>query len=131
MPIRDEMKKLYLPKKEWDELRAERLKAQGDKCLWCAAPNHVHVYRYNKKWYYDEPIDWMTGKPFPNRKVRIVLTIAHLDHDPRNNAPSNTPALCQACHNSHDAKHRARGRVEREDAKKISEYNNRMKGDLS
>lgn len=41
------------------------------------------------------------------RTVKIVLTVAHLDHDPTNNALDNLRALCQRCHNRHDAKHRA------------------------
>jgi hypothetical protein len=111
MPIRPEMKNLYPPKNEWEALRAARLKAQGNRCLFCRVENHS--YRENSA----------------GRMIRIILTIAHLDHDPRNSAPENTPALCQACHNSHDAKHRARGRIEREDARKIAEYNERMKGE--
>ncbi len=35
----------------------------------------------------------------------IVLTVAHLDHDPRNCDRSNLKALCQACHLRYDAKH--------------------------
>ena len=30
---------------------------------------------------------------------RALLTVAHLDHDPGNNAEDNLAALCQACHN--------------------------------
>ena len=38
--------------------------------------------------------------------IKIVLTIAHLDHDIANNDHSNLRALCQRCHNRHDTKHR-------------------------
>lgn len=41
---------------------------------------------------------------------KIVLTIAHLDHDPTNNNPSNLRALCQKCHNNYDKEHRAETR---------------------
>ena len=37
----------------------------------------------------------------------IVLTIAHLDHDPANCDESNLLALCQRCHNRMDAQFRA------------------------
>jgi glyoxylase-like metal-dependent hydrolase (beta-lactamase superfamily II) len=57
------------------------------------------------EWFF-KPNAW--GYP-----VKVVLTIAHLDHDPGNNAIENTPALCQLCHNRHDAKHRAEGRKRR------------------
>jgi hypothetical protein len=37
----------------------------------------------------------------------IVLTVAHLDHDPRNCELSNLKALCQKCHLGYDAQHHA------------------------
>ena len=39
---------------------------------------------------------------------RVVLTIAHLDHDPAHNTWENLRALCQRCHLHHDARQRAR-----------------------
>ena len=33
----------------------------------------------------------------------VVLTTAHLDHNPANNARRNLRALCQLCHNLNDA----------------------------
>lgn len=36
---------------------------------------------------------------------RIVLTIAHLDHAPENNDPTNLRALCQRCHLAWDKEH--------------------------
>ena len=57
--------------------------------------------------------------------VKIVLTTAHLDHDPTNNdgmdqggpilpkERSNLRAWCQKCHNSYDATHRRAGIEER------------------
>jgi len=29
---------------------------------------------------------------------KVVLTVAHLDHDPTNNEPDNLRAMCQRCH---------------------------------
>lgn len=40
--------------------------------------------------------------------VRVVLTTAHLDHDPSNNDEANLKALCQRCHLKHDGAHHAR-----------------------
>lgn len=39
------------------------------------------------------------------RIIRIVLTIAHLDHTPENCADDNLRAWCQRCHLAYDAKH--------------------------
>lgn len=37
--------------------------------------------------------------------TRIVLTVAHIDHDKTNNDFKNLAALCQRCHLNHDLKH--------------------------
>ena len=47
------------------------------------------------------------GSEYEGRGVRVVLTIAHLDHDERNNDPSNLRALCQLHHLRHDARDNA------------------------
>jgi len=43
------------------------------------------------------------GKPHPVTGSIVVLTVAHLDHDPSNNDPTNLRAMCQRCHLAHDA----------------------------
>jgi hypothetical protein len=48
----------------------------------------------------------------------VRLTIAHLDHDPRNNADENIQALCERCHCRLDSKHHAENaRATREEKK--------------
>ncbi len=42
--------------------------------------------------------------PHPVTGSRVVLTIAHMDHDPGNNDPGNLRALCQRCHLTYDAR---------------------------
>jgi hypothetical protein len=42
--------------------------------------------------------------------IVIVLTIAHLDHDVKNNDFSNLKALCQRCHNRYDVGYRKANR---------------------
>jgi hypothetical protein len=50
------------------------------------------------------------GQLHPVTGARVVLTTAHLDHDPTNNDPSNLRAGCQLCHNRHDVSHRVESR---------------------
>lgn len=38
------------------------------------------------------------AKPHPVTGSRVVLTVAHLDHDPTNCADENLRAWCQRCH---------------------------------
>jgi hypothetical protein len=45
--------------------------------------------------------------------IKVVLTIAHLNHTPEDCRPENLRALCQRCHNQYDAKHRAETRKKR------------------
>ena len=88
MPIKPENRARY--PKDWKRIREEILKRADNKCEFCGVENHT--MRLNPK----------TGK-----EVRIILTIAHLDHIPENCDLSNLRALCQKCHNTYDAKHRA------------------------
>lgn len=42
--------------------------------------------------------------------ARVVLTTAHLDHQPENCDPANLRAMCQACHLNYDREHHAETR---------------------
>lgn len=44
------------------------------------------------------------GSLIVGKLSRIVLTVAHLDHDEQNNNLNNLRALCQRCHLKHDRK---------------------------
>lgn len=52
------------------------------------------------------------GEPHPETGSRVVLTVAHLDHNPQNCAPDNLRALCQCCHLRYDAAEHARHAAE-------------------
>lgn len=41
-----------------------------------------------------------------NKFIKVVLTVAHLDHDIKNNSFFNLKAMCQKCHNNYDKEHR-------------------------
>lgn len=96
-------------------IRPMILERAGNCCEECSVPNYAilakpdrEILRRNTSHAEARtavkdcnPIDIQDGF------VIIVLTIAHLDHFPLNNAPENLRALCQKCHNRHDAKHRA------------------------
>ena len=42
--------------------------------------------------------------------IKIVLTIAHLDHDITNNDYNNLKAMCQKCHLNYDKEHHKKSR---------------------
>ena len=97
MPIRPENKKRY--PKNWKQIRTQILDRAGERCEFCGAENHTYVMKAGTE-------DWKYPK-----WVKVVLTIAHLDHTPENWEPSNLRALCQRCHNRYDAAHRATTRA--------------------
>jgi 5-methylcytosine-specific restriction endonuclease McrA len=88
MPIRAENKSLY--PKDWKAISLSIRARAGNVCETegCGAVN---------------------GQPHPITGSNVVLTVAHLDHDPRNCDPSNLKAWCQRCHNRYDAPMRAAG----------------------
>lgn len=57
-------------------------RAKGN-CEWCGAVNY---------------------QPHPVTCSKVVLTVAHIDHDKTNNRFGNLAALCQKCHLGHDIK---------------------------
>jgi hypothetical protein len=133
MPIRPENKYRYPP--NWYEISQEIRRRADHKCEWCGVPNGELGGRSpGGKWHKARPLGnyglGSSGLVWPNegdwawcegwdkmlRIVRIVLTVAHLDHTPENCDPENLKCLCQRCHNRYDAPHRAAGIRERRDA---------------
>ena len=71
-----------------------------------------------KTFWFENESDFLRAKQFSLRdtkKVKVVLTIAHLDHDETNHAVSldRLAALCQYCHLNYDAKEKYRRAGER------------------
>ncbi len=50
------------------------------------------------------------------RRIRVVLTIGHLNHTPGDDRDENLKALCQWCHFHHDKAHHKQTRCIRKDA---------------
>lgn len=130
MPIRDERRNLYPP--NWPQI-SERIRARdGNACKWCGVPNgRLGGRDAQGNWWDAQPMGekllrlewpkpgewWWCSKrghslPMKLRIIRIVLTVAHLDHDEANCADENLAALCQRCHLRYDAKHHARNAAE-------------------
>ena len=88
MPISKENKKRYPP--NWEQISMHiRFVRANNKCEFCGARNYALHPETNK---------------------RVVLSVAHLDHQPENNDFSNLKALCQRCHLRYDARHHAQTR---------------------
>lgn len=111
MPIAPENRHLY--GRDWKQIRQSILARAGDKCEWCGVQNRAVGFRdprdRSKFYDLDDPTgdaawdEFDTDEESAKAVIQIVLTIAHIDRDPRNNDPANLAALCQRCHLRHDA----------------------------
>ena len=92
MPIRPENKSRYPT--DWAlRSRFVRFSRAKNRCEWCGAENY---------------------QPHPITGAHVVLTVAHVfDDRPEACSLLNLAALCQKCHNGHDAKARQQRRKER------------------
>jgi hypothetical protein len=89
MPIRPSQRALYPP--DWKAISARIREREGNRCKWCGAENY---------------------QPHPRTGKRVVLTVAHLNHDERDCVDTNLAALCQGCHLRYDAKEHAKHAAE-------------------
>jgi glyoxylase-like metal-dependent hydrolase (beta-lactamase superfamily II) len=104
----------YHPK--WSLIsRLIRYRRAGNKCEQCHVPNHAFVNRNpDGSWRFAMSLAAKSEYEQYGWKVRelarhlectyIILTVAHLDHNKRNNRFSNLKCLCQRCHFAHDRK---------------------------
>jgi len=83
------------------EIRPDILNRAGHRCEGSPKYPNCHASNY---------------EPHPVTGSRVILTIAHFDHDRTNNDYDNLWAWCQRCHLTHDARHhtqtRRRNRIE-------------------
>lgn len=100
----------------WRDIRAAVLERAGNRCENCGVANKAVGARDKAgNWHDGQRIAYMNSTEgdllfdgqYP-KIIRIVLTVAHLNHDVADNDMGNLRALCQKCHLSHDAKHHAR-----------------------
>lgn len=125
MPIRASEKARY--PKDWKAISARIRESDGNRCKHCQVPNGASVLRLRvdeSQWCIpkngeEQSSEWLSIWRGP---IRIVLTVAHLDHQPENCADENLAALCQRCHLRYDsAHHRKNAAVTRRSRKAIGD----------
>lgn len=130
MPIRPENRALYPA--DWKAIsRRIRHERAGNRCEQCKAPNGELIVRAEDGATYmlsdgevhdandGQTLGYARSSEYPGYQlVKIVLTVAHLDHDPTQNRDENLRALCQRCHLRHDAEHHRRNSAETRRARK-------------
>jgi hypothetical protein len=89
MPIAPEMKRLYPA--DWEAISLRIKQRAGWRCEFIERDT-------------GERCRAVHGEPHPFTESKVVLTTAHLDHDPTNNDETNLRAGCQRCHLRWDMK---------------------------
>lgn len=116
MPIKPENRARY--PENWSEIREAILARAGNRCEQCKAPNRTLIargagdddgaYRLESFEVFSAETGEYLGRRLDfsvARMVKVVLTIAHLDHIPEHCEPENLRAWCQRCHLRYDAEH--------------------------
>ena len=137
MPIRESEKARY--PKDWKAISKRIRDNAGNRCEQCQAENGTVIRRFQSEDYHfehayvtlnNEVFSAVNGRKlgmdyfdaYQVKDVRIVLTVAHLDHQPENCADDNLRAWCQRCHLAYDAKHHAKnGRETRQSRKAVGD----------
>jgi hypothetical protein len=115
MPIRADQRHLYPP--DWPEIsRRIRFERAKGRCETCGAPHGQVIYRNagepsyvceDGSTYHAESGEFLGmtrgSELLAGHFVRVVLTTAHLNHDPTDCSDGNLMALCQLHHLRHDA----------------------------
>lgn len=123
MAIRESEKARYPA--DWKAISKRIREAAGNRCQKCRAENGGMIDRGRKgtsheglymTWdgrVHDEDTGAFRGMCRGSewnscgRITKVVLTVAHLDHQPENCADENLRAWCQKCHLTYDAQHHA------------------------
>lgn len=113
MPVRPENKDRYPA--SWKEISHRiRFERAGGRCECEGECGHDHREESFDGGEYDVPrCQARHGFVHPVTRSPVVLTTAHLDHQPENCGDDNLRAMCQRCHNSYDAPVRRAGILER------------------
>jgi len=86
-----------------EKIRPDILKRDNYHCSFCGVPHKSYIHRErNGKWYQIPIADLEQEKSLKVKIVRIILVIAHMDHNIKNNDYNNLRALRQRCHLNYD-----------------------------
>jgi hypothetical protein len=124
------------PSNWWTEIRPDILKRANNHCEWCGFENAQIVHRSKKEkkiyWFASEKESTAAEYMTYLGAVKVVLTVAHLDHDETNlNIDyGRLAALCQRCHLRYDARERGRRRTEGYDRKYKVEFPPDLTGEI-
>jgi len=86
-----------------NEIRPRILKRANHKCEVCGVENYALGIRWKDGRFQEVGPEYRPGMFYCGHKVfKIVLTIAHLNHDIKDNRDENLKAMCQYHHLKYD-----------------------------
>ena len=140
MPIRPEFRAFYRGA-AWVNTRLRILTRAAHRCEQCGKPNGERVETHTARalsilnypgqtvmfwrarscsWrnQWGEHVRAVDTFGWKTRWIRVVLTVAHLNHTPGDDRDENLKALCQWCHLTYDRSHHHETRGLRKDSKR-------------
>ncbi len=111
MPIRPENKARY--PKDWKAI-SERIRfvRAESRCECSGECGDDHSSEAGNVTYGKRPVERCTAINYQEHPItgsRVILTVAHLNHEVENCDDNNLKAMCQRCHNKMDAPMRRKG----------------------
>ncbi len=98
------------------EIRPRILKRDDNECKFCGIRNYATGWRNEAGNFIEchvENIDELLPKGC--KEIKIVLTVAHLDHKLDDHSDENLAALCQKCHLDYDREQNNINRIKNKD----------------
>lgn len=94
---------------DWkDVIRPRILKRDNYRCKICGVPNKSRIVRdSNDQWLEVDDLIERESVRTGTKIIRVILTVAHLNHIVTDNRDENLASLCQLHHIRHDQKHKA------------------------
>ena len=109
MPIRPDLKHLY--SHDWKAISHRiRFGRAGGRCESCGVAHDARGLRQPDGSFEVWSAERIAAHPHV-KLTRIVLTTAHLNHDPRDNRDENLAAWCQRCHLAYDLDKHVESRI--------------------
>jgi hypothetical protein len=111
MPIRPENKVRY--PKDWKQISERiRFKRADNRCECTGECGDEHHLESGNIIYGKKPYPRCTARNYEEHPItgsKVILTVAHLNHEIENCDDDNLKAMCQRCHNKMDAPMRRKG----------------------
>jgi hypothetical protein len=94
---------------DWQQTRNRILERAKNTCECCSLEKHSTVWSFRnleKVTVWSKDLPYIRSFSIDPKEVKVVLTIAHLDHDETNHQVTDErlKAMCQLCHLRYDAK---------------------------